>query len=99
MFLAARKRARIVGVPFDLDVTDIEIPARCPVLGMPLTLHHGRRGPRDSSPTLDRVVPSLGYVRGNVIVVSWRANRLKSDATMEELSRIVEWYRCAADAN
>jgi hypothetical protein len=93
MLRNARLRASVAGVPFEIDVDDIEIPHTCPVLGLPLILHHGRKGPRDSSPTLDRIVPSLGYVRGNIIVVSWRANRLKSDATMDELARIVAWYR------
>lgn len=93
MHRAARLRARLAGVPFEIEIADIQIPAKCPVLDVALVLNRGRRGPRDSSPTLDRIVPSLGYVRGNIIVVSWRANRLKSDATMDELERIVDWYR------
>lgn len=98
MFRAARQRAVLAGVPFEIEISDIEIPSKCPVLDVPLVLHSGRKGPRDSSPTLDRIVPSRGYVRGNIIVVSWRANRLKSDATMEELARIVDWYRSATSA-
>lgn len=93
MFQAARKRARLAGVPFDLVESDIEIPQCCPVLGIPLVVSSGRKGPRDASPTIDRFVPSLGYVRGNVGVISWRANRLKSDGTTDELMRIVDFYR------
>jgi hypothetical protein len=92
MMLAARKRAQQAHVPFAITEEDFEIPERCPVLGLCLESRRGRRGPIDSSPTLDRIVPGLGYVRGNVVVVSWRANRLKSDATLEELTRIIDWY-------
>ena len=98
MLAAARKRARITGVPFDLEESDVEIPATCPVLNIPLVMSRGRRGPRDASPTLDRIICSRGYVRGNVVVISWRANRLKSDATVEELARIVEWFRTIASS-
>lgn len=93
MLAGARKRARLAGVPFDLREEDFIIPQTCPVLGIRLEMSTGRRGPRDMSPTLDRIVCSRGYVRENVIVVSWRANRLKSDATIDELARIVDWYR------
>lgn len=92
MLAAARKRARLANVPFELKEHDFEIPDVCPVLGMALATGVGRCGPREWSPTLDRVVPSRGYVPGNVVVVSWRAIRLKSDGTMEELARIVSWY-------
>lgn len=93
MLKLARQRARSALVPFDLREDDFEIPKTCPVLGIELCHGQGRRGPNDRSPTLDRIVPTLGYVRGNVIVVSWRANRLKSDARMRELTCIVDFYR------
>ena len=91
----AANRARNAGVPFELTEGDFEIPSVCPVLGIPLVPGKGRRGPTDSSPTLDRIISSRGYVRDNVVVVSWRANRLKSDGTMTELETIVRWYRSA----
>ena len=93
MLVNARARARHAGVPFELSEEDFEIPPVCPVLGMVLKPGRGRRGPTEASPTLDRITPSRGYVRGNIVVVSWRANRLKSDATMLELETIVRWYR------
>ena len=95
----AATRARKAGVPFELTESDFEIPAVCPVLGIPLEPGKGRRGPRDHSPTLDRVIPTRGYVRDNVVVVSWRANRLKSDGTMTELETIVRFYRAAESAS
>ncbi len=87
----ARKRAEAKGIPFDLSVEDISIPSHCPVLGMPLVFATGQ--PRDNSPTLDRVVPELGYVRGNVAVISFRANTIKLNGTADEHYRIAVWMR------
>src|SRR5689334_22546912 len=85
----SRRRAKLKGVPFSLSFLDIVIPDRCPILG--IKLERGSSGGLDNSPSLDRVVPALGYVPGNVQVISNRANRIKSDSTPEELARILAW--------
>lgn len=91
MLSSAKKRARISGVPFALTADDIEIPERCPVLGMRLRQSStGRAQP--SSPSLDRIVPSKGYVKGNVLVVSSRANTIKGNATPAELRAVAVYY-------
>lgn len=77
---------------FNLLPEDIVIPDVCPVLGIELRHNYGKNGPTDHSPTVDRIDNSKGYVRGNVIVVSFRANRLKSDATSAELLRVANFY-------
>lgn len=87
----AKKRARDCGVPFNLTLADITIPAHCPVLGFKMQAHEGKCG--FDSPTLDRVVPARGYVRGNVVVISHRANTIKSDATLNELLATVRYVR------
>ena len=79
------------GVPFDWTEADIVIPVCCPVLGIELAI--GTRAGNAASPSLDRFVPSLGYVRGNVSVISNRANRLKSDGTLAEHEALVRWMR------
>ena len=38
-------------------------------------------------------ISALGYVLGNVVVISQRANQLKSDGTLEELIALVEWAK------
>jgi hypothetical protein len=65
----------------------------CPVLGLPLnyTVLTGR--PEDNSPSIDRFDNDLGYVHGNVRVISNRANRLKSDGTKEEHLKIAEYMK------
>lgn len=90
----AKGRAQRSGVPFDLKLDDISIPSHCPALGILLHSGGGKRQ-KDCSPTLDRIIPGLGYVRGNVAVVSWRANRLKSDATIADLEGVLAYYRSA----
>lgn len=81
----AARRARREHRPFSLTVADIPaVPEFCPVLGIALRAND-KAGPIDSSPSLDRIVPSLGYAPGNVRVISFRANRLRADATAEEL--------------
>ena len=85
----SRSRAKAKGVPFSLTYLDIVIPDRCPILG--IKLERGLNDGLDNSPSLDRIVPALGYVPGNVQVISNRANRIKSDSTPEELARILAW--------
>jgi hypothetical protein len=91
LWRSARDRATKIGLPFDIDVADVIIPDRCPMLGIPLSKGVGRC--QASSPSLDRIDPSLGYVRGNVVVISHRANTIKNDATIEELSAVLRWLK------
>ena len=84
---AAKKRAQEAGQLFLLNRSDIVIPDYCPLLGIPLFKCAGRAGP--NSPSLDRIDPVKGYVPDNVWVISWRANQIKRDATLQELKQIV----------
>jgi hypothetical protein len=92
----ARHRARALGLEFDLTESDIIVPAACPVLGIPIRVVQGQgKRPHDSSPSLDRIDPKRGYVRGNVAVLSQRANRIKNDASAEEIGRLAKWMGVA----
>ena len=84
----ARQRAKKKSLPFSLTEEDIVIPDVCPVLGIPLFSGNGRM--IDNSPNLDRIIPEKGYVPGNVRVISQRANRIKSNATAEEIRLVWE---------
>lgn len=90
MLQSAKFRAKRDGLPFLLKRSDITIPDVCPVLG--IKLQCGDRKNHDAAPTLDRITSELGYVAGNVIVVSYRANRIKNDATLVELKQIHDFY-------
>lgn len=89
MYKAAKGRAQRKGLPFDIEVCDVVIPDMCPVFGIPLEC--GIKQIHDGSPTLDRKVPSLGYVKDNVFVISHKANTIKSHGTAEEHRIIADW--------
>lgn len=86
--LVARCKSRAVlrGLPFDLEVTDLAIPSKCPVFGKPFVY-----GDKDWAPSVDRIDSTKGYVKGNVQVISNKANRMKSDASLEELRMFAKW--------
>jgi hypothetical protein len=83
----ARRRAKEEGVPFDLTADDIVIPTHCPVFGIPLYRGAGIGGHCFNSPSLDKIIPERGYVRGNIAVISHRANMLKSNETNPSVFR------------
>ena len=80
---SAKWRAKKAGLEFTITRSDICIPVLCPLLCIPIFVGKGKPGP--NSPTLDRIDSSEGYVSGNVWVISAKANRIKSDATAEEI--------------
>ena len=90
MWHRAKASAKRKGIPFTIEVGDIIIPKKCPVLGIPLKF---RPENRDFSPSLDRRDSLLGYVPGNIFVISNRANRIKSDATVVELTRLLRYTK------
>lgn len=90
LLLKAKASARKLGLPCNLQESDIIVPDTCPVLGIPLKAH--MEGRAWNTPTLDRIDPKGGYVKGNVVVVSWRANRLKCDASLAEIEAIFNFY-------
>lgn len=90
----ARSRARRKGFEFNIEVEDIFIPEYCPVLGIKLEYNKGKNiGVQPNSASIDRIDSSKGYVKGNVRIISWRANDLKSDATINELEKVLEDLR------
>ena len=91
LVVSAKSRANKQNVPFNLTPEDIVVPKVCPVLGIPLFRQKGKR--TDNTPSLDRIIPERGYVKENVRIISWRANRLKCDATFEELEKIYNYVK------
>jgi hypothetical protein len=97
MLALARARCKKSGLEFALSLEDVVVPEFCPILGIKLTygLGHGQglsMAVRDSRASLDRIDNTKGYVPGNVVVISYRANRIKSDANVQELLRIARFY-------
>lgn len=82
LFERARHRAQMRGVPFFITRSNVVVPTICPALGIPLMRAEKRAA---TSPSLDRIQPHLGYVPGNVRVLSDRANRLKGNQSLRQL--------------
>lgn len=85
----ARQRCKKSGVPCTIKIEDIVIPEFCPIFGF--KLEFGEMENRDNSPSLDRIVPELGYVPGNIAVISFKANRIKNHGSADEHRHIADW--------
>jgi hypothetical protein len=85
----ARQRCKKSGVPCTITKEDIVIPEFCPIFGVRLEFSDMTN--RDNSPSLDRIIPELGYIPGNVAVISYRANRIKNEGSSDEHRRIADW--------
>jgi hypothetical protein len=83
MLRGARKRAKKKSIVCTIELSDIKIPAACPLLGIPLFMGEGRQC--DNSPTLDRIDNALGYIPGNVWVISQKTNRCKNSLSADEI--------------
>jgi hypothetical protein len=98
MLHSAKSRAKRDHLPFDITVADIEAvwpkDNHCPIFPeIVLTQGLGLgEGPKPESPTLDKFIPSKGYVKGNIAVVSFRANRIRQSETDPKVfHRIAAW--------
>lgn len=90
----SKRRAAVSGVTFTIKPTDVIVPETCPVLGIRLKPNVGKRGPSDSSPSIDRMRPELGYIPGNIMVISSRANIMKGNSiNPSELERVANYMR------
>ena len=91
MITRARQGARIKGLPFTIKAEDLlPLPKVCPVFGIDL-IYSGVGGRVDGTASLDRIENSKGYEKGNVAVVSWLANRIKYNATLDQLKALVRY--------
>jgi hypothetical protein len=92
---SARRNATKRNVPFDLTREHIESiwPADncCPIFGTPFTKAKAGET-RDTSASLDRIQPTSGYVEGNIHVISMKANRIKTNATAEEIQQVANYF-------
>jgi|SRR5690242_12833728 len=87
----ARRRAKKKGVPFKLTKNTLpEIPEVCPACDCKL-LHSWDDESKTNSPSLDRIIPALGYVPGNVAWLCYRCNTIKQDATADEIRAVANW--------
>lgn len=89
---AAKSRAKNQNVPFDIELSDIIIPEYCPILDIKIERkEYGKGGSfQPNSPSLDKIIPSKGYIKGNIMIISMKANAMKYNATINELLKFSE---------
>lgn len=94
MWAGAKARADKKKLPFNItqeNVRELVVDlVYCPVLGIKLNWNSTKL--EDDSPTLDKIIPELGYVQGNIAIISCKANRIKTDATVDEVRKVWSWY-------
>jgi len=88
----AKCRAKKRGIEFSITKDDYVVLTHCPILGIELVYNQDTgAGGKDNSFSLDRIDPTKGYVKGNVQVISHKANSMKFTATKEELLLFAKW--------
>ena len=95
-FVAKRSECKQKGFRFDLTeqyLQDIWTDF-CPIFHTPMVIGTGGRGDGYNS-HLDRIIPEVGYVKGNVAWISGRANRIKYNASVKDLRDIADWMERA----
>jgi hypothetical protein len=89
LFLQIKSRCKKRNIPFNIEESDIVIPEKCPVLG--IDIFFGAKHFCYNSPSVDRIDNDKGYIKGNIMVISYRANTLKNNGTLEEHRLIVKY--------
>ena len=98
MLSNAKIRAKDKNIPFEIDSVYLkEIFPKdnmCPVLKIKFQYGYTSKTKinKTFAPSLDRIIPTKGYVKGNCIIVSDIVNRIKSDATLEQLEKVLKFY-------
>ena len=90
MLSHSKHTAKRKNLEHNLVIEDIIIPELCPVFGIKLEVGSKKR--EECSPSLDRIDNNKGYIKGNIIVVSWKANRMKNNFEINDLRILVEFY-------
>ncbi len=94
MYKGAKARAKKDDLPFTItkeDILKLIGDGVCPVLKVPYDLTSNKI--TDRTFNLDRFIPSLGYTKENCVVMSSLANRIKSNATTEQVCRVAAWMK------
>lgn len=89
LWMTAKKRATHKGYDFSIESKDVKIPKICPILKIPLI--KGKNKVHSNSPSLDRIDTTKGYIKGNVRVISWKANKYKSDMKKKDIKSLYKY--------
>lgn len=90
-FEIIRRRARKRGLECTISANDLEIPTHCPLLGIPLFFSDGKQTP--NTPSIDRIDNTRGYTPDNIQVISWEANFVKLNQTLEHVRKRITFFQ------
>lgn len=98
MFNSLKQNAKQRGIEVGVSLEYVRSIATdsCPVFGIDFNwLDWGTKNGKalDNSPSLDRIDPTKGYIENNVIWISTKANRIKNNATIEEIVAVAKWLK------
>lgn len=89
---ASKQSAKKKGLEHSIMVADLlPLPEFCPVFGFKLDYNLSKFG--ETSPSIDRINNEKGYVKGNIVIVSWKANALKKNGTIQDFQRLIDFYK------
>jgi len=96
MYKNALQRARLEKLPFDIDIEYLKSikTDRCPIFDIELSwgkIGEGHKNKAINSPSLDKIKPEYGYIKGNVCIISNLANTIKNNVSYEELYKVADW--------
>jgi len=96
MLSNSKIRAKKKDLPHNIKSKDMEKiwpkNNKCPVLGNNFDMGYKKGRSKNYAPSLDRIEPKKGYVKDNIIIVSDIVNRMKQDATLDDLKKISEFF-------
>ena len=88
---SAKVRANKNNLKFNITINDIIISEICPAIG--IKIYKAGKEATYNSPALDKIIPSKGYVKGNVEVISHRGNNLKTSMNLKEITMLVKYLK------
>ncbi len=97
---AAKTRASSRNLPFDLDIEYLvklweDNEGCCVLTGIPFDLRSNRIVTNQINPntvSLDRIHPKLGYVKGNVRLITYHMNVALADFGIEQFDLLIRRY-------
>lgn len=92
----AKSRSAKAGLPFNIEISDCIAPPLCPICAREFVRSNDTQNrTRKASPSLDKVDPTLGYVKGNVLVVCLECNKRKQDNSPDGLRKLADKFEAA----
>ena len=94
----AKNRSKSKGIPFNLSLEHLlnlwdDTNGCCSLSGIPLELGRSEFGKvHPYAPSIDREIPCLGYVKGNVRIVCYQMNVALSEFGLAQFEELVDRY-------